>query len=80
MERTTSAQTQELVSLNIRNKEASAECFLREERCLEGLCQRIREELTVFSSLLESVFLLDMITNKLCIYCNYKPGGQLCPP
>ncbi|CAI7883946.1 unnamed protein product [Closterium sp. NIES-54] len=68
------------LQLNIRNKEASAECFLREERCLEGLCQRIGEELTVFSSLLESIFLLDMITNSFAYIVTTNPVDSYVRP
>eukprot|EP00898_Chlorokybus_atmophyticus_P008950 jgi/Chlat1/9056/Chrsp94S08358 len=55
--------SQELVSLNMRNKSAANECYFRTIQVLEGLCQRIREDQPLLNVLSESFALLDMLVN-----------------
>ncbi|XP_078442827.1 MUTS-like protein 4 isoform X1 [Wolffia australiana] len=53
----------ELASLNVRNRSAAAECYLRTEVCLEGLISSIREDISALTLLAEVLCLLDMIVN-----------------
>eukprot|EP00897_Mesotaenium_endlicherianum_P005294 jgi/Mesen1/4793/ME000243S03968 len=67
--------TQELTSLNMRNKEAAAEALTRTERCLEDLCQRIRQNLRLLALLSESISLLDMLANSFAFMVSTSPPG-----
>ncbi|KDP39890.1 hypothetical protein JCGZ_03421 [Jatropha curcas] len=53
----------ELASLNVRNKSAAEECYIRTEVCLEALLDAIREDASALSLLAEVLCLLDMIVN-----------------
>ncbi|KAJ8775272.1 hypothetical protein K2173_020276 [Erythroxylum novogranatense] len=55
--------TLELASLNVRNKSAAEECFVRTEVCLEALLDAIREDVSALTLLAEVLCLLDMIVN-----------------
>ncbi|KAM2181496.1 hypothetical protein ACFX1Q_032085 [Malus domestica] len=46
--------TLELASLNVRNKSAAAECYLRTEVCLEELVDAIREDVSALTLLAEA--------------------------
>ncbi|KAL8539847.1 hypothetical protein ACS0TY_001447 [Phlomoides rotata] len=53
----------ELASLNVRNKSAAKECYIRTESCLEALMDVIREDVFVLTLLAEVLCLLDLIVN-----------------
>ncbi|KAF2313111.1 hypothetical protein GH714_009305 [Hevea brasiliensis] len=55
--------TLELASLNVRNKSAAEECYIRTEVCLEALLDAIREHVSTLALLAEVLCLLDMIVN-----------------
>ncbi|XP_020585214.1 DNA mismatch repair protein MSH4 isoform X2 [Phalaenopsis equestris] len=63
----------ELASLNVRNKSAAAECFMRTEMCLEGLIDAIREDISLLTLLAEIICLLDMIVNSFAHMISTKP-------
>ncbi|PKA46451.1 DNA mismatch repair protein MSH4 [Apostasia shenzhenica] len=70
----------ELTSLNVRNKSASAECFIRTEACLEGLIDAIREDISLLTLLAEILCLLDMIVNSFAHMISTKPLGSYSRP
>ncbi|KAH7443282.1 hypothetical protein KP509_02G028400 [Ceratopteris richardii] len=72
--------TQELISLNVRNKEAATECYHRTEICLEGLIDKIREDVTLLTLLSESISLLDMIVNSFASVVVSKEVGSYIRP
>ncbi|WCJ25871.1 DNA mismatch repair protein MSH4 [Euphorbia peplus] len=55
--------TLELASLNVRNKSAAEECYIRTEVCLEALLDAIRQDVSALTLLAEVLCLLDMIVN-----------------
>ncbi|KAG8662281.1 hypothetical protein MANES_01G082400v8 [Manihot esculenta] len=55
--------TLELASLNVRNKSAAEECYIRTEVCLEALLDAIREDVSLLVLLAEVLCLLDMLVN-----------------
>ncbi|KAG0452722.1 hypothetical protein HPP92_025386 [Vanilla planifolia] len=63
----------ELASLNIRNKSAAAECFMRTETCLEDLINVIREDISILTLLAEILCLLDMTVNSFANMISTKP-------
>ncbi|KAK8969261.1 DNA mismatch repair protein MSH4 [Platanthera guangdongensis] len=63
----------ELASLNVRNKSAAAECFMRTEMCLEDLIDAIREHISLLTLLAEVICLLDMIVNSFAHMISTKP-------
>ncbi|XP_020084486.1 DNA mismatch repair protein MSH4 isoform X2 [Ananas comosus] len=78
----------ELASLNVRNKSASAECFLRTEHCLEGcndfvkirLIDAIRQDISILTLLAEVLCLLDMIVNSFAHSISTKPVDRYTRP
>ncbi|XP_020519239.1 DNA mismatch repair protein MSH4 isoform X1 [Amborella trichopoda] len=72
--------TQELESLNVRNKSAAAECYTRTELCLEGLVNSIREDASVLTLLAETLCLLDMILNSFAHTISTKPVDRYTRP
>ncbi|XP_062187204.1 DNA mismatch repair protein MSH4 isoform X2 [Phragmites australis] len=70
----------ELASLNVRNKSAAAECFLRTELCLEGLIDEIRENIGILTLLAEVLCLLDMIVNSFAHTISTKPVDRYTRP
>ncbi|XP_038907063.1 DNA mismatch repair protein MSH4 isoform X2 [Benincasa hispida] len=65
--------TLELASLNVRNKSAAGECYIRTEICLEGLVDAIREDVSMLTLLAEVLCLLDMIVNSFAHTISTKP-------
>ncbi|KAK6947560.1 DNA mismatch repair protein MutS, C-terminal [Dillenia turbinata] len=65
--------TLELASLNVRNKSAAAECYIRTEICLEDLMDAIREDVSILTLLAEVLCLLDMIVNSFAHTISTKP-------
>ncbi|GAB2274183.1 MutS protein msh4 [Dionaea muscipula] len=65
--------TLELASLNMRNKSAAAECFMRTVLCLEALNDAIREDVSVLTLLAEVLCLLDMIVNSFAHMVSTRP-------
>ncbi|KAK8941204.1 DNA mismatch repair protein MSH4 [Platanthera zijinensis] len=63
----------ELASLNVRNKSAAAECFMRTEMCLEDLIDAVREHISLLTLLAEVICLLDMIVNSFAHMISTKP-------
>ncbi|MQL80267.1 hypothetical protein Taro_012708 [Colocasia esculenta] len=55
--------TLELAALNVRNRSAATDCYLRTEVCLEGLIDVIRDDISILTLLAEVLSLLDMIVN-----------------
>ncbi|GLJ30559.1 hypothetical protein SUGI_0605080 [Cryptomeria japonica] len=72
--------TQQLISLNIRNKSAATECYIRTERCLEGLIDSVREDIFFLILLSESLCLLDMIVNSFAHMILSKPVDHYTRP
>ncbi|KAI6707368.1 hypothetical protein NL676_010330 [Syzygium grande] len=72
--------TLELASLNMRNKSAAAECFIRTEICLEELLDAIRENVSVLTLLAEVLCLLDMIVNSFAHSISTKPVDRYSRP
>ncbi|CAL5062750.1 unnamed protein product [Urochloa decumbens] len=70
----------ELASLNVRNKSAAAECFFRTELCLEGLIDKIREDIGILTLLAEVLCLLDMIVNSFAHTISTKPVDRYTRP
>ncbi|XP_039046820.1 DNA mismatch repair protein MSH4-like [Hibiscus syriacus] len=70
----------ELASLNVRNKSAAAECYVRTEFCLEALVDAIREDITLFTLLAEALCLLDMIVNSFAHAISTKPFDRYIRP
>ncbi|XP_065632853.1 DNA mismatch repair protein MSH4 [Quercus suber] len=72
--------TLELASLNVRNKSAAAECYIRTEVCLEALLDTIREDVSVLTLLAEVLCLLDMIVNSFAHTISTKPVDRYTRP
>ncbi|XP_060674613.1 DNA mismatch repair protein MSH4 isoform X3 [Ziziphus jujuba] len=72
--------TLELASLNVRNKSAAAECYLRTEVCLEALVDSIREDVSVLTLLAEALCLLDMLVNSFAHAISSKPADSYTRP
>ncbi|CAK9173258.1 unnamed protein product [Ilex paraguariensis] len=72
--------TLELASLNVRNKSAAVECYLRTELCLEALMDAIREDVSVLTLLAEVLCLLDMIVNSFAHTISTKPVDRYTRP
>ncbi|XP_048435892.1 DNA mismatch repair protein MSH4 isoform X5 [Pyrus x bretschneideri] len=72
--------TLELASLNVRNKSAAAECYVRTEVCLEELVDAIREDVSVLTLLAEVLCLLDMIVNSFAHAISTKPADRYTRP
>ncbi|KAL0854879.1 hypothetical protein Bca101_060031 [Brassica carinata] len=70
----------ELASLNVRNKSAAGECFVRTEICLEGLMDAIREDVSALTLLAEVLCLLDMIVNSFAHSISTKPVDRYSRP
>ncbi|KAB2622714.1 DNA mismatch repair protein MSH4-like [Pyrus ussuriensis x Pyrus communis] len=68
--------TLELASLNVRNKSAAAECYVRTEVCLEELVDAIREDVSALTLLAEVLCLLDMIVNSFAHAISTKPADH----
>eukprot|EP00268_Persea_americana_P004099 TRINITY_DN11297_c0_g1_i12.p1 TRINITY_DN11297_c0_g1~~TRINITY_DN11297_c0_g1_i12.p1 ORF type:complete len:248 (+),score=42.53 TRINITY_DN11297_c0_g1_i12:73-816(+) len=72
--------TLELASLNVRNKSAAAECYMRTEICLEGLLDAVREDVSILTLLAEALCLLDMIVNSFANTISIKPVDRYTRP
>ncbi|XP_068318795.1 DNA mismatch repair protein MSH4 [Pyrus communis] len=72
--------TLELASLNVRNKSAAAECYVRTEVCLEELVDAIREDVSALTLLAEVLCLLDMIVNSFAHAISTKPADRYSRP
>ncbi|KAK6251107.1 hypothetical protein SCA6_005112 [Theobroma cacao] len=72
--------TLELASLNVRNKSAAGECYIRTEVCLEALVDTIREDISVLTLLAEVLCLLDMIVNSFSHTISTKPVDRYIRP
>ncbi|XP_058190181.1 DNA mismatch repair protein MSH4 isoform X3 [Rhododendron vialii] len=72
--------TLELASLNVRNKSAAAECYIRTELCLEALVDAIREDVSMLTLLAEVLCLLDMIVNSFAHTITTKAVDQYIRP
>ncbi|TXG51166.1 hypothetical protein EZV62_023690 [Acer yangbiense] len=72
--------TLELASLNVRNKSAAGECYIRTEVCLEALMDAIREDVSVLTLLAEVLCLLDMIVNSFAHTISTKPVDRYTRP
>ncbi|KAJ6308743.1 hypothetical protein OIU76_018347 [Salix suchowensis] len=72
--------TLELASLNVRNKSAAAECYIRTEVCLEALLNSIREDVSALTLLAEVLCLLDMIINSFAYTISMKPVDRYTRP
>ncbi|XP_031741354.1 DNA mismatch repair protein MSH4 isoform X1 [Cucumis sativus] len=72
--------TLELASLNVRNKSAAGECYIRTEICLEGLVDAIREDVSMLTLLAEVLCLLDMIVNSFAHTISTKPVDRYTRP
>eukprot|EP00850_Spirogloea_muscicola_P010194 SM000059S18671 [mRNA] locus=s59:346470:352381:+ [translate_table: standard] len=72
--------TPDLTSLNLRNKEAAAECYVRSERCLEGLCVELRKSLPWLALLSESLCFLDMMVNAFAFLVSSNPSKEFVRP
>eukprot|EP00850_Spirogloea_muscicola_P017828 SM000157S02058 [mRNA] locus=s157:50974:56629:- [translate_table: standard] len=72
--------TPDLTSLNLRNKEAAAECYVRSKRCLEGLCVELRKSLPWLALLSESLCFLDMMVNAFAFLVSSNPSKEFVRP
>ncbi|XP_074331634.1 DNA mismatch repair protein MSH4 isoform X1 [Apium graveolens] len=72
--------TPELASLNVRNKSAAGECYIRTEFCLEELMDAIRKEVSALTLLAEVLCLLDMIVNSFANMISTKPVDRYTRP
>ncbi|CAI0413181.1 unnamed protein product [Linum tenue] len=70
----------ELASLNVRNKSAAGECYIRTELCLEALVDAIREDVTTLTLLAEALCLLDMMVNSFAQTISSKPLDRYTRP
>ncbi|CAN8324945.1 unnamed protein product [Cochlearia groenlandica] len=70
----------ELASLNVRNKSAAGECYIRTEICLEALMDAIREDVSALTLLAEVLCLLDMIVNSFAHTISTKPVDRYSRP
>ncbi|KAI4377917.1 hypothetical protein MLD38_015473 [Melastoma candidum] len=72
--------TLELASLNVRNKSAAAECYIRTEICLEALLEAIRQDVAALTLLAEVLCLLDMMVNSFAHTISSKPIDRYTRP
>ncbi|KAK4483613.1 hypothetical protein RD792_010812 [Penstemon davidsonii] len=70
----------ELASLNVRNKSAAKECYIRTEFCLGALMDAIREDVSVLTLLAEVLCLLDMMVNSFAHTISTKPVDKYTRP
>ncbi|WOL03537.1 DNA mismatch repair protein MSH4 isoform X1 [Canna indica] len=70
----------ELASLNVRNKSAAVECFMRTELFLEGLIDCIRNDASILTLLAEVLCLLDMLVNSFAHMISTKPVDRYTRP
>ncbi|XP_057787033.1 DNA mismatch repair protein MSH4 isoform X4 [Salvia miltiorrhiza] len=70
----------ELASLNVRNKSAAKECYIRTEFCLEALMEDIRKDVFVLTLLSEVLCLLDMMVNSFAHTISTKPVDKYTRP
>ncbi|KAF9689900.1 hypothetical protein SADUNF_Sadunf01G0140400 [Salix dunnii] len=68
------------IQLNVRNKSAAAECYIRTEVCLEALLNSIREDVSALTLLAEVLCLLDMIINSFAYTISTKPVDRYTRP
>ncbi|KAG6792138.1 hypothetical protein POTOM_001281 [Populus tomentosa] len=68
------------IQLNVRNKSAAAECYIRTEVCLEALLNSIREDASALTLLAEVLCLLDMIINSFAYTISTKPVDRYTRP
>ncbi|VVB12677.1 unnamed protein product [Arabis nemorensis] len=68
------------VQLNVRNKSAAGECYVRTETCLEALMDAIREDVSALTLLAEVLCLLDMIVNSFAHTISTKPVDRYSRP
>ncbi|VFQ64713.1 unnamed protein product [Cuscuta campestris] len=68
------------MQLNMRNKSAAKECYLRTEVCLEALMDAIRQDVSVLTLLSEVLCLLDMIVNSFAHMISTKPVDRYVRP
>ncbi|XP_040988270.1 DNA mismatch repair protein MSH4 isoform X2 [Juglans microcarpa x Juglans regia] len=68
------------IQLNVRNKSAAAECYIRTEVCLEALLDAIREDVSLLTLLAEVLCLLDMIVNSFAHTISTKPVDRYTRP
>ncbi|CAI0413179.1 unnamed protein product [Linum tenue] len=66
--------------LNVRNKSAAGECYIRTELCLEALVDAIREDVTTLTLLAEALCLLDMMVNSFAQTISSKPLDRYTRP
>ncbi|KAJ4831587.1 MutS protein msh4, partial [Turnera subulata] len=67
-------------TLNVRNKSAAGECYMRTEVCLEALLDFIRENVSALTLLAEVLCLLDMIVNSFAHTISTKPVDRYTRP
>ncbi|XP_058085645.1 DNA mismatch repair protein MSH4 isoform X3 [Magnolia sinica] len=72
--------TLELASLNVRNKSAAEECYMRTELCVEGLIDAIQKDVSILTMLAEVLCLLDMIVNSFAHTISIKPVDRYTRP
>ncbi|XP_047951485.1 DNA mismatch repair protein MSH4 isoform X1 [Salvia hispanica] len=70
----------ELASLNVRNKCAAKECYIRTECCLEELMEDIRKDVSQLTFLAEVLCLLDMMVNSFAHTISTKPVEKYTRP
>ncbi|KAG6788752.1 hypothetical protein POTOM_004829 [Populus tomentosa] len=68
------------IQLNVRNKSAAAECYIRTEVSLEALLNSIREDASALTLLAEVLCLLDMIINSFAYTISTKPVDRYTRP
>ncbi|KAG7036113.1 DNA mismatch repair protein MSH4, partial [Cucurbita argyrosperma subsp. argyrosperma] len=68
------------IQLNVRNKSAAGECYIRTEICLEGLVDAIREDVSMLTLLAEVLCLLDMMVNSFAHTISSKPVDRYTRP
>ncbi|CAA6666805.1 unnamed protein product [Spirodela intermedia] len=69
-----------ILQLNVRNRSAASECYVRTEVCLEGLINAIRDDISVLTLLAEVLCLLDMIVNSFAHTISTKPVDSYTRP
>ncbi|KAL8137932.1 hypothetical protein V2J09_003933 [Rumex salicifolius] len=69
-----------LSKLNVRNRSAAAECYMRTEICLEALNDAVREHVSVLTLLAEVLCLLDMIVNSFAHMISTRPVDRYSRP
>ncbi|XP_057787032.1 DNA mismatch repair protein MSH4 isoform X3 [Salvia miltiorrhiza] len=68
------------IQLNVRNKSAAKECYIRTEFCLEALMEDIRKDVFVLTLLSEVLCLLDMMVNSFAHTISTKPVDKYTRP